>query len=409
MQAKCERVVDQRTPNSASSSPASAPRDPDAHDRPSAGTVLIVTAGGLEDGGGIGRQMGYFLRGLGSDQGGLTYRVVDSRGPWFIGSSPLYAVRSLPYLGRAALEIIRARSSASSPCLAHVNISGRGSTLRKIPLTRIAHARGLPYILHIHDYDYAAYFQAQRPFLKRLIAGMFHRAAQIIVLGQRDKDAITRTLELPDDRVVVLNNAVPDPSSDRPKAPRAEGPCRFVFLGYLSARKGVPELLEALGSEALSQRAWHATLAGGGPVEEFRALADRLGIGDRVDFPGWIDQPEATALCASSDVLVLPSHAEGLAMSVLEGLSHGLPVITTPVGAHLEVIEPEVSGLLIPPGDVAALTAALARVIDDEALRARLAEGARKRFLEKFDVRKYAARLAALHAAALGRPADRPR
>ena len=85
-------------------------------------------------------------------------------------------------------------------------------------------------------------------------------------------------------------------------------------------------------------------------------------------------------------------------MSVLEGLSHGLAVITTPVGAHSEVIEPEVSGILVPPGDKAALADALVRVIADETLRNRLARGARARFLEKFDVRRYAVRLEQLHA-----------
>jgi glycosyltransferase involved in cell wall biosynthesis len=68
-------------------------------------------------------------------------------------------------------------------------------------------------------------------------------------------------------------------------------------------------------------------------------------------------------------------------MSVLEGLSHGLTVITTPVGAHLEVIEPEVSGLFVTPGDVTALADALVRVIDDESLRRPLAKGARDRFV----------------------------
>ena len=65
---------------------------------------------------------------------------------------------------------------------------------------------------------------------------------------------------------------------------------------------------------------------------------------------------------------MLPSHAEGLAMSVLEGLAHGLAVVATPVGAHAEVIEPEQSGLLTPPGDVAALAASRSiRVIGDRA------------------------------------------
>jgi glycosyltransferase involved in cell wall biosynthesis len=175
-----------------------------------------------------------------------------------------------------------------------------------------------------------------------------------------------------------------------------------VFLGYLSARKGVPELLEALASPALATLPWRATLAGGGPVEEFRGRAAALGLAERVDFPGWIDQPAATALCAAADILVLPSHAEGLAMSVLEGLAHGLAVVTTPVGSHAEVIEHEASGLLVPPGDVAALAAALGRVVGDPRLRNRLRTGARQRFLDRFDVRSYSARLVQLHAGLIG-------
>jgi glycosyltransferase involved in cell wall biosynthesis len=151
----------------------------------------------------------------------------------------------------------------------------------------------------------------------------------------------------------------------------------------------------------MKRRRWRATVAGGGPIEEFRKLADDLGILNRLCFPGWLDQVGVSALCADADVLVLPSHAEGLAMSVLEGLSHGLAVITTPVGAHSEVIEPDVSGILVPPGDISALADALVSVIEDETLRYRLSRGARERFLEGFDVRRYAARLRQLHAGLL--------
>ena len=175
-------------------------------------------------------------------------------------------------------------------------------------------------------------------------------------------------------------------------------PCHLLFLGHLSARKGVPDFCEALASPSVRHLRWRATLAGDGPIDEFRNLAKDLGILETLRFPGWLDQHGVSELCANADVLVLPSYAEGLAMSVLEGLSHGLAVITTPVGAHSEVIEPEVSGILVPPGDMAALADALVRVIDDESLRSRLSRGARDRFLEEFDVRRYAARLEQLHA-----------
>jgi glycosyltransferase involved in cell wall biosynthesis len=240
--------------------------------------------------------------------------------------------------------------------------------------------------------------------MRRLVRGMFAAAEQTIVLGTEAERTLRAALAFPDARVLVLPNAVPDPNP----APRAGvsvsggSPVHLVFLGYLSARKGVPELLEALASPALAALSWRATLAGGGPVDEFRARAAALGLADRVAFPGWIDQPAVNALCAAGDILVLPSHAEGLAMSVLEGLAHGLAVVATPVGAHAEVIEPERSGLLAPPGNVPALAAALARVVGDPELRERLRCGARQRFLDRFDARHYASSLVRLHVGLLG-------
>jgi glycosyltransferase involved in cell wall biosynthesis len=382
----------------------SAPRDP----APSpAGTVLLVIPGGLEHGGGIGRQMGYFLGA--PRRPDLAYRVVDSRGPWFLGASRLHTLLAFGYLLRAGLRLISARLGAA-PAVAHVNVTGRGSTLRKLALTAVARAVGLPYLLHVHDYDYAAEYRRSGARKQALIRGMFRGAARTLVLGSEVQRELVALLQLPPGQVVVLPNAVPEPKRKPEPARHAGGatagaPCHLVFLGYLSARKGVPELLQALASPALIGRPWRATLAGGGPVDEYRRQADALGLGGRIAFPGWLDQNAAAALCADADALVLPSHAEGLAMSVLEGLAHGLAVIATPVGAHAEVIEPELSGLLVPPGDAAALARALARVIDDGALRARLQAGARRRFLEKFNVRSYAERLGNLHAGLLpGRP-----
>jgi glycosyltransferase involved in cell wall biosynthesis len=301
------------------------------------------------------------------------------------------------FFAGAVITLLRARLG-SARCLAHINIAGRGSTLRKVALVTVARAIGMQYILHLHDPDYGNDYKRRNAVFKTLIDGAFRRAARVLVLGEGDRRLVSHLLGAPGDRVEILHNAVPDPVSIRVETRRAGRQCNLLFLGRLSARKGVPELLQALASPSLISLHWHATLAGDGPVEEYHALAEGLGLLERLSFPGWLDRSDTERLCAEADILVLPSHGEGLAMSVLEGLSYGLAVVTTPVGAHLEVIEPEVSGIFVPPGDVPALASALARVISDDRLRTRLQIGARKRFIREFNVDQYASRLGALHA-----------
>jgi glycosyltransferase involved in cell wall biosynthesis len=290
-----------------------------------------------------------------------------------------------------------------SPCIAHINITGRGSTIRKIILVAFARLIGLRYILHVHDADYGSEYRQRGRFMKFAIRRTFRGAEKVLVLGARDRELLTQLLELPSNQVSVLHNAVPDPRPNPPTSRAAGEPCHLLFLGYLSERKGVPELLRALASSRVASLCWRATLAGGGPVDDYRRLAMELGIAHRIEFPGWVNQAQVRGLCCDAEVLVLPSHAEGLAMSVLEGLSYGLAVVTTPVGAHTEVIEPDISGILVPPGDIESLADALARVIGDERFRNHLRVGARNRFLEKFDVRLYAERLCQEHGSALRR------
>ena len=270
------------------------------------GTVLVVIPGGLEHGGGIGRQMGYFLRVQRAHDDGIAYRVVDSRGPWFLGSSPLYVFWSALFLINAMVRLLSARLSGR-PCLAHINITGRGSTIRKIVLANFARAIGLRYLLHVHDYDYADEYRRRGRWMQKQIEGIFRGAAKVVVLGSRDQKLLSTLLQLPPDLVTVLHNAVPDPGLELKKPRVPETPCELLFLGHLSARKGVPELLQALASPSLKSRAWRATLAGGGSLDEFSELAERLGISERVSFPGWVDEAKVKALSAKADILVLPS------------------------------------------------------------------------------------------------------
>jgi glycosyltransferase involved in cell wall biosynthesis len=340
-------------------------------------SVRHYVPGGCENGGGIGRLVGYITST--AKEGGAEHAVTDTRGPrWSAATS------SLRLLG-AILTMAKDRI-VDPTRIHHIHVAGRGSTSRKLILTEAAHLLGCFHILHLHDYDYATDFAARSPRQQSLIRRMFQRADCVVALGQRDRMTLATLLGVDEDHLVTAHNCVPDPGAHNV---RAGEPPLIVFLGRLSERKGVPELLLALSHPVMKELRWRAVLAGDGPVEHYRRQAADMGLSGLVDMPGWLSADETRALCARADILVLPSHAEGLAMAVLEGLSHGLAVVTTRVGAHEEVISDGETGVFVPVGDKDALAAALAKLITDPDIRSRLAAGARAHYLNHFSMKAY--------------------
>lgn len=361
---------------------------------PACGTVPIrhFGPGGCENGGGIGRFIGYVA--AAAQVRGGDHLVTDTRGPhWSFLTSPWRLALSMAVI---------ARDRVMTPArLHHIHLAGRGSTVRKLMLAATAWRLGAPYILHLHDYDYSQDFLRRRPLQQSAIRRMFQRAAAVIVLSQRDRRLALDSLGVDPARLHLFHNSVPDPGE---QVSGRDGPPMILFLGRLSARKGVPELLEALSSTSMRHLEWRAVLAGDGPVEDYWLQADRRGIADRVEMPGWLSAAETAALCRQASILVLPSHAEGLAMALLEGLAHGIAVVTTRVGAHEEAIIHGQTGLFVPVGDAAALATALADLIDQRELREGLARRGRNLFLERFCMGPYMDRLDDLYfAVATGR------
>jgi glycosyltransferase involved in cell wall biosynthesis len=340
-------------------------------------SVRHYVPGGCENGGGIGRLVGYITST--AREGGSEHAVTDTRGlRWSAATS------SLRLLG-AILTMAKDRILDPTR-IHHIHVAGRGSTSRKLILTEAAHLLGCFHILHLHDYDYATDFAARSPRQQSLIRRMFQRADCVVALGQRDRVTLATLLGVDEHRLVTAHNCVPDPGAHNV---RADEPPLIVFLGRLSERKGVPELLLALSHPVMKELRWRAVLAGDGPVEDYRRQAADMGLSGLVDMPGWLSADETRALCARADILVLPSHAEGLAMAVLEGLSHGLAVVTTRVGAHEEVISDGETGVFVPVGDKDALAAALAKLITDPDIRSRLSAGARAHYLNHFSMKAY--------------------
>ncbi len=154
----------------------------------------------------------------------------------------------------------------------------------------------------------------------------------------------------------------------------------LVCVASLTARKGHRFLFEALSG--LRDQAWHLTCAGGAQHEPDTAadIAKRieaLGLEDRITLAGELSGAALDEVYASAHVFVLPSLHEGYGMVLVEALSRGLPIISTTAGAIPDVV-PQDAGLLVTPGDAAALHKALNVLIDNSDQRERLADGARR-------------------------------
>lgn len=180
--------------------------------------------------------------------------------------------------------------------------------------------------------------------------------------------------------------ADPDERDRRRRAARAAlglGPDERVVLvlAALVPRKGIDVLLEALAGSELAR----TVLLVAGEGEQRGALEARaaaLGLGPRVRFLGQRDDKER--LLEACDVFCLPSRQEGLGVAALEAMAAGRAVVASRVGGLAEAVEHERSGLLVPPGDPRALARALARLLDDPALRERLAAHGPLRVAEGF-------------------------
>jgi glycosyltransferase involved in cell wall biosynthesis len=201
-------------------------------------------------------------------------------------------------------------------------------------------------------------------------------AARRVIVTSRATARAVGGLGVPAGRIDVVEPGTDPAPLARGAAGAAPG---LLCVGAVTPRKGHLVLIEALARVA--DRPWHLACVGNldrspAAVADLRHRIAALGLGGRVTLTGEEGEAAIGAYYERADVFVLPSFHEGYGMALAEALAHGLPIVSTRAGAIPDTVPPD-AGRLVPPGDVAALAAALAAVLDDPSLRARLAAGAR--------------------------------
>ncbi len=199
-------------------------------------------------------------------------------------------------------------------------------------------------------------------------------------------------------RGTVIPNPVPAPPPGSGVSTR-EGPTlRLVSLGRLARIKGFDVLLAAFAQARAHLPLWRLEIWGEGPEREaLEKMAQDLGLTGQVRFPGLTPVP--SEVLRGADLFVLSSHAEGFPNALVEAMAMGLPVVSTRFGGAVDdIVQDGVNGLLVPPGDSAALAHALVRLMSDPLERSRLGEKARE-VVQRFSTE----RIVALWETAIGR------
>jgi glycosyltransferase involved in cell wall biosynthesis len=230
---------------------------------------------------------------------------------------------------------------------------------------------------------------------------LFRDADAFVTISARTRDEFVAA-GLPQERVRLIPHGIdvaafrPADADEKRELRAALGlpalPRLVTFTGRLLRGKGVEVLVEAFARLATRRNDAHLVIVGSGAgqvlsIEDaLRAQVEREGLSARVTFTGRVDN--VADYLRASDVYVFPSFFEAMPLSLLEAASCGLPCVATRIGGVVDAIEDGRSGILVEPGDVSGLSAALGAVLDLPERGASLGAAARGRVLELFDERE---------------------
>jgi glycosyltransferase involved in cell wall biosynthesis len=239
---------------------------------------------------------------------------------------------------------------------------------------------------------------------RRLYARLLAWPARVVVQGKSWIGEMA-ALGFPVDRVEVVPNWLPPefPVLPAPRAASANPVLRLLFVGWLTERKGIRELMQAFDDVTTGADVSLAIAGGGDLAEELDRWVGQHG--SRAIVAGWVESDALIAHYDAADVLVLPSYAEGFPNVVIEAMARGLPVIATRVGAIPDTLTDGHNGALIDAQDSAGLAAAIRPYIANPELVSRHGAAALATAIDQHSWRDNCGRLLAL--AGMAQPATK--
>jgi glycosyltransferase involved in cell wall biosynthesis len=257
-----------------------------------------------------------------------------------------------------------------------------------------ARVAGRPTVAHLHEAE-----TGDNSLVLKALLSPLRLAHAVIVISNSTLTAMADVVPALRSRARLIYNGVPQPPAE-PEAATRSSPLLAVVVGRLSPRKAPHLALEAVG--LLRDRGYDIELRIVGTafegyewyVEELRQRAARPDLAGAVTFVGYASP--IWPVLAQADLAIAPSLREPFGNAVVEAQLARRPVVATAALGHTESIADGETGLLVPAEDVPAMAAAIARLVDDHALAARLADAGRESAIRRFGLDRYRAEIAEL-------------
>lgn len=263
---------------------------------------------------------------------------------------------------KAAISLIRSLIGDKDIRIVHVHSAAKGSFIRKSILLRIARLFGRKTVLHMHSGSFHTYYEHAgilRPYIRRV----FRKADVVVCLSQKWYEFYSTEFRIK--RLVIIKNVIERPA-DLPQPLSSAGPLKLLFLGMVVEKKGIFDLLKVMAMHPdLFGGKVQLTIGGKGEEERLAETLRNKDLSGHVKFEGWVVGEKKNELLKNCDIFILPSHIEGLPISILEAMANGKPIISTVVGGIPEIVIPGRNGWLFQPGNLDELRNVLAEAIAD--------------------------------------------
>jgi len=230
--------------------------------------------------------------------------------------------------------------------IVHIHTAADKSFIRKSIFVQLAKTFNKKVILHIHGSRFKDFYNESKN--KKGILDILQKTNKVVVLSESWKEWFIK-IGIDPQKIVVLNHLVDYPVI---KEVNKENKVKILFMGEIGQRKGVFDIIEVLNQNKDFFKD-HIVLKIGGNKETTKLikLINEYNLSDFVEFEGWVSGDKKSDLLNWADIFVLPSFNEGLPIAILEAMSYGKAIISSPVGGIAEIVKNNKNGILVEPGN----------------------------------------------------------